>query len=47
MFGMPYVELSSIVVIELLSLIGEYNIWVMKKYGMVETWTKMFNFKIT
>lgn len=41
---MPYGELSSIAVI--VSVYDEFNIWVMKKYNMVETWTKMFNLGI-
>ncbi|KAL4325634.1 hypothetical protein GQ457_11G013340 [Hibiscus cannabinus] len=38
-----YDELSSIAVIELGCLHTLCNIWVMKKYGVVETWTKMFS----
>ncbi|XVF18955.1 hypothetical protein REPUB_Repub11eG0068600 [Reevesia pubescens] len=46
MYVISYGELSSIAVIELASLHEECNIWVMKKYGVVETWTKMFSFGI-
>ncbi|XP_022734350.1 F-box/kelch-repeat protein At3g23880-like [Durio zibethinus] len=45
MYVMPYGELSSIAVIEL-ALYEKCNIWVMKEYGMVETWTNMFSFRI-
>ncbi|XVF78144.1 hypothetical protein PTKIN_Ptkin14bG0105700 [Pterospermum kingtungense] len=44
MYVMPYGELSSIAVI--VSVYDECNIWVMKEYNMVETWTKMFNLGI-
>lgn len=43
MYVIPYDELSSIAVIELGSLHAECDIWVMKKYGGVETWTKMYS----
>ncbi|XWS27968.1 hypothetical protein CRYUN_Cryun25bG0025800 [Craigia yunnanensis] len=46
MYIVPYRELSSIAVIELVSLYEQCNVWVMKEYGMVETWTKMFSFGI-
>ncbi|MBA0602997.1 F-box/kelch-repeat protein At3g23880 [Gossypium raimondii] len=42
-YVIPYDELSSIAVIELGSLHAECDIWVMKKYGVVETWTKMYS----
>ncbi|KAE8733603.1 Uridine 5'-monophosphate synthase / UMP synthase (PYRE-F) (UMPS) isoform 1 [Hibiscus syriacus] len=42
-YVIPYEELSSIAVIELGCLHTQCNIWVMKKYGVVETWTKMFS----
>ncbi|XP_038996652.1 uncharacterized protein LOC120121337 [Hibiscus syriacus] len=42
-YVIPYEELSSIAVVELGCLHTQCNIWVMKKYGVVETWTKMFS----
>ncbi|XVF78150.1 hypothetical protein PTKIN_Ptkin14bG0106100 [Pterospermum kingtungense] len=41
MYVIPYHELSSIALIE--SVYDKCNIWVMKKYNVVETWTKMYN----
>ncbi|XVF04139.1 hypothetical protein REPUB_Repub05bG0056200 [Reevesia pubescens] len=46
MYVRPYGELSSITVIEWACLYEESNIWVMKKYGVVETWSKMYSFGI-
>ncbi|XVF78149.1 hypothetical protein PTKIN_Ptkin14bG0106000 [Pterospermum kingtungense] len=43
MHVMPYAELSSIAVTESVYDGSISNMWVMKKYHMVETWTKMFN----
>ncbi|OMP04629.1 hypothetical protein COLO4_09455 [Corchorus olitorius] len=43
LFVLPYGELSSIAVIQLESLRGECNIWVMKTYGVVGTWTKILS----
>ncbi|XP_021287354.1 F-box/kelch-repeat protein At3g23880-like [Herrania umbratica] len=43
LYVVPYAELSSIAVIED-CFDGERTIWVMKKYGVIETWTKLFRF---
>ncbi|WRX29497.1 F-box domain - like 10 [Theobroma cacao] len=43
LYVVPYAELSSIAVIED-CFDGGRTIWVMKKYGVIETWTKMFSF---
>ncbi|OMO80379.1 hypothetical protein CCACVL1_12999, partial [Corchorus capsularis] len=43
LFVLPYDKLSSIAVIQLQSLHGEGNVWVMKTYGVAGTWTKMFS----